>query len=568
LTVCVTGVRGTIVYQDLFNDGDVSTRYTALGGSTLVETGGRLDLRTPVAVQGDGIRDGVRIDLENLPGGEAICHKLEFSTDGNVDGSFITWKWIVREPGADPFMLLQSEWTTEPPPDFPVDAVEEDGDGAGVSFYVKTTKLDDTGNPSGTVVYEVIPKDMKDLLNAKSQWDRRSPVPDEEEVQLEFLESDGVIVKLFPWRDPPPTLTVSFEICTDLDVIHFESVVVEDEHVEPVTDPYFLDLPNTQFEDCPEQCYFVTMSSPTDVLGLTIGLRWEPADAIHILSVEPGSSAPQNPLFFNVNIEGPTLGPGAALIAYAAQPGEVIPAGENLRVLKITLERSPEQRIGTPVRFCFANGLGVPPQNTILSVLEQDSAVSITPGQACGIVSFFVDSTPPIITTPENITVECPLAGGTVVDFEVTAEDGCGSVNVECTPPSGSGFPPGTTVVICTAVDDAGNIATASFEVEVGGAGGCFIRSEINGDGTLDLSDGIAVLVWLFQGGRQPICPSAVDVNDDGGLDMSDALYIFGYHFLGRAGPPEPFPECGPDPTRDEIEATFGPCEYPPVHCN
>ena len=42
---------------------------------------------------------------------------------------------------------------------------------------------------------------------------------------------------------------------------------------------------------------------------------------------------------------------------------------------------------------------------------------------------------------------------------DVKAEDDCGEVKVVCEPPSGSSFPPGSTVVTCTATDAAGNTA-------------------------------------------------------------------------------------------------------------
>jgi hypothetical protein len=54
------------------------------------------------------------------------------------------------------------------------------------------------------------------------------------------------------------------------------------------------------------------------------------------------------------------------------------------------------------------------------------------------------------------------------VAFNATAEDAVdGSVEVTCTPPSGSTFPIGTTTVTCTAKDDSGNSSQADFSVTV-----------------------------------------------------------------------------------------------------
>lgn len=72
-----------------------------------------------------------------------------------------------------------------------------------------------------------------------------------------------------------------------------------------------------------------------------------------------------------------------------------------------------------------------------------------------------------------------------------------------------------------------------------------FIRGDCNGDGGLDISDGIFNLAYLVLGGARPRCLEAC--NSDGGdaLDISDSVYLFGYLFLGSRPPAVPFPECG-----------------------
>ncbi len=78
------------------------------------------------------------------------------------------------------------------------------------------------------------------------------------------------------------------------------------------------------------------------------------------------------------------------------------------------------------------------------------------------------DSTPPTITCPASLTVTS--ANGAceqAVEFTPTAADACGTVTVECVPPSGSAFPIGTTSVTCTATDDCGNSSSCMFEVTV-----------------------------------------------------------------------------------------------------
>jgi hypothetical protein len=72
-----------------------------------------------------------------------------------------------------------------------------------------------------------------------------------------------------------------------------------------------------------------------------------------------------------------------------------------------------------------------------------------------------------IACPPNVVTNTC--AGGVVVAYPTpNASSGCGNiVSVTCTPPAGSVFPVGNTVVTCTAVDTQGNAATCSFTVTV-----------------------------------------------------------------------------------------------------
>jgi HYR domain/Fibronectin type III domain len=76
------------------------------------------------------------------------------------------------------------------------------------------------------------------------------------------------------------------------------------------------------------------------------------------------------------------------------------------------------------------------------------------------------DTLPPRLTIP--IRVYTKAAGPVDVSFTVTATDRVsGSLPVTCTPPSGSLFQLGTTLVTCTATDGAGNVGSTTFRVEV-----------------------------------------------------------------------------------------------------
>jgi hypothetical protein len=101
--------------------------------------------------------------------------------------------------------------------------------------------------------------------------------------------------------------------------------------------------------------------------------------------------------------------------------------------------------------------------NVCLVVTDEQGASNV----CCAVVTV-VDTTPPAITCPGNLTVTNDAGQcSAVVNFLVTVTD-CSLSSVSCDNPSGSAFPVGTTTVTCKAVDAAGNTNTCSFTVTVG----------------------------------------------------------------------------------------------------
>lgn len=79
-----------------------------------------------------------------------------------------------------------------------------------------------------------------------------------------------------------------------------------------------------------------------------------------------------------------------------------------------------------------------------------------------------LDTTPPVLSLPADITTPATGPSGAVVTFTVSATDMVdGSVPVVCSPASGSTFPVGMTVVNCSASDTSGNTTNGSFNVTV-----------------------------------------------------------------------------------------------------
>lgn len=83
--------------------------------------------------------------------------------------------------------------------------------------------------------------------------------------------------------------------------------------------------------------------------------------------------------------------------------------------------------------------------------------------------------------------------------------------------------------------------------------GKLFVRGDCNGDGTLDISDPIRTLSYLFAGGVYIACLDAADANDDGRVDISDAIHSLSYLFTGGKDIPPPTIMSGMDPTTDQL---------------
>lgn len=90
-----------------------------------------------------------------------------------------------------------------------------------------------------------------------------------------------------------------------------------------------------------------------------------------------------------------------------------------------------------------------------------------------------------------------------------------------------------------------------------------FIRGDSNVDGTLDISDPVHLLGYLFGSPEDSplVCHDAADGNDDEAINLADAIVVLGHLFAGDPPPPAPHGQCGLDPTN----ATDLTCQsYPP----
>jgi hypothetical protein len=82
-----------------------------------------------------------------------------------------------------------------------------------------------------------------------------------------------------------------------------------------------------------------------------------------------------------------------------------------------------------------------------------------------------------------------------------------------------------------------------------------FLRGDADAGGSLEITDGIRILGFLFLGRPAALdCPDAADADDSGELNITDGIYVLSFLFTGGPAPPAPFPRCGPDPTPDRLE--------------
>ena len=105
-----------------------------------------------------------------------------------------------------------------------------------------------------------------------------------------------------------------------------------------------------------------------------------------------------------------------------------------------------------------------------------------------------------------------------------------------------------------------GSIAVAGGGVSQ--AQSSFIRGDANQSSRVNLFDALALLEHLFAGGAERLrCLDAGDANDDGRLNVTDAVFLLSFLFGGANDLPQPYPECGKDPTADALRcASFERC--------
>jgi hypothetical protein len=64
-----------------------------------------------------------------------------------------------------------------------------------------------------------------------------------------------------------------------------------------------------------------------------------------------------------------------------------------------------------------------------------------------------------------------------------------------------------------------------------------FLPGDADGGGTIDISDVVFLIGYIFSGGLPPVPPARGDANCDGGVDISDVVFLISYIFSGGSAP-------------------------------
>ena len=166
-----------------------------------------------------------------------------------------------------------------------------------------------------------------------------------------------------------------------------------------------------------------------------------------------------------VGITSPANGTELEACTTATIHAEVSPASASAPVVRVDFFANGVVGLGSRTSTPYeVNVTAYPPGVYSLTAVATDTR-GIRATSAPVLVSV-VDRAPQI-TCPGGVSAEC-TGGLTPVSYTVTAADLCdGPVPVTCLPPSGTGFRIGTSNVVCSATDSAGNVSTCSFVVTV-----------------------------------------------------------------------------------------------------
>ncbi len=183
-------------------------------------------------------------------------------------------------------------------------------------------------------------------------------------------------------------------------------------------------------------------------------------------------------------------------------------------------------------------------------------SVPVEPGLIANVSGLAVDPQTGLLWVADSTTgkiwsVDLDSGGASQeIEFSIRLSE-IGALPIDLHAPSLTFSPDGERLV----VSDAGNRGWLwVFNKETPPPPNRFRRGDASGTGTVDISDPILVLGFLFLVGGALACLDAADADDSGVVDISDAIYALAHLFLGGPAPAPPGPiECGSHPTGDGL---------------
>jgi hypothetical protein len=220
----------------------------------------------------------------------------------------------------------------------------------------------------------------------------------------------------------------------------------------------------------PEGLYSVTLSYK-DAVGNTAATATATNVRIDLTTQPPTLTAPLagtatgNPVSVAFSLPEAVL-PGSVKLAFSGSVSRTLTLASSFESAGAkSFNFNPANPLGVAV-VGISGGTTIPDGGYTVTLSYQDALGNVSASAAAGNVR--IDTAAPTFSLPGTLTVEATSAAGAVVNYNASASDsGSGLANAVFTPPSGSIFPIGTTLVTATATDNVGNTSTNSFNVTV-----------------------------------------------------------------------------------------------------
>jgi hypothetical protein len=176
-------------------------------------------------------------------------------------------------------------------------------------------------------------------------------------------------------------------------------------------------------------------------------------------------------------------------------------------------------------------------------------------------------------TTSESLSIS--NVGQATLQFDVTISAGSGWLTVE--PADGEVLPDSSFSLVLTL--DGSGLAAGDYDGEVQVRSNdpvdsltivpvgltvmpVFVRGDVSSSGELGMEDAVQILRFKYVPGTPPLeCMDAGDSDDSGEITMTDAIGILRHLYVPGTPPlPQPFPQCGIDPTPDDLDCGTHAC--------